>query len=82
MSNRLPDAVLPPQEMGVYFDPGLQVCGFTFMDGGGQVILLPVPGEIMSALVNDARHQLDTIDGALNWLSIPGASTEKAPAGD
>lgn len=81
MTTKLPDAVLPPQEMGVFFDPAAQVCGFTFMDGGGQVILLPIPGEMMSALVDDARRQLDSIDGAIHWLSVPGVAVEKAPAG-
>lgn len=81
MTPRLPDAVLPPQEMGVYFDPSAQVCGFTFMDGGGQVILLPIPGDMMSALVDDARRQLDSIEGAMHWLSLPGVGTRPAPAG-
>ncbi|MBL8518811.1 MAG: hypothetical protein JNM76_17735 [Betaproteobacteria bacterium] len=73
MSSRLPDAVLPPQEMGTFFDPSLQVCGFTILDPDGRLILVPIPGEIMSALINDARRELDSIDGAMNWLSIPGA---------
>ncbi len=67
--------------MGVFFDPTAQVCGFTFMDGGGQLILLPIPGEMMSALVNDARRQLDSIDGALHWLSVPGVAVQQKAAG-
>jgi hypothetical protein len=80
MTQRPPDAVLPPQEMGTFFDPELQVCGFTIMDADGRVILVPIPGEIMSALVDDARRELDSIEGATKWLSIPGAVAD-APSG-
>lgn len=80
-SDKMPDLVIPPAEMGTFFDPQYQVCGFTFSDSSGQKFLLPIPAAMMSALVNDARRQLDEIPGALDWTSQPGMAAQKTPAG-
>ncbi len=77
MSKKLPDVVIPPNEMGTFFDVSNQVCGFTFTDGAGQMYLLPIPGEMMSRMVTDARQQMDSIDGFEHWISQPGVVVEK-----
>jgi hypothetical protein len=81
MTKKLPDLVIPPAEMGTFFDPGNQVCGFTFSDATGQMFLLPIPGEMMSALVNEARRQMDSIEGVESWISQPGVVAQKVPDG-
>ena len=77
MSKQVPDLVIPPAEMGTFFDPANQICGFSFTDGSGQRYLLPIPGEMMSRMVNDARQQMDSIDGVEHWISQPGVVVEK-----
>jgi hypothetical protein len=81
-NDKMPDLVIPPAEMGTFFDPHHQVCGFTFSDATGQKFLLPIPGAMMSALINDARRQLDSFEGSLNWISQPGVAVEQAPSGN
>lgn len=80
-NDKMPDLVIPPAEMGTFFDPHHQVCGFTFSDATGQKFLLPIPGAMMSALVDDARRQLDAIEGAKDWISQPGVAAERVPSG-